>query len=163
MERAERVFGHLQRPQSLTGCPTAASTRFQPDSDDDVVIVQALRTPLCKARRGGLKQALPDDLLQAVFQGLIKNLGLEPTLIEDICVGNVGQSGAGANTGRTAQFISNIPETVPLSSVNRMCSSGLQACATIYQSIKAGTIDMGIGAGVESMTFHRWALPMASC
>lgn len=121
-------------------------------SDDDVVICSALRTPICKAKRGGFKDTLPDDLLAKAFEGVLKDVNLEPKLVGDICVGNVLQPGAGANIGRFAQFFCGIPETVPISATNRQCSSGLQACMNIAGSIKAGVIDIGIGAGVESMT-----------
>jgi acetyl-CoA acyltransferase 1 len=72
-------------------------------------------------------------------------------------VGNVLQPGGGAVLGRMAQFLAGIPETVPLSAVNRQCSSGLQAVANIYGAIRTGSIDAGIGAGVESMSFNSMA------
>jgi acetyl-CoA acyltransferase 1 len=89
-----------------------------------------------------------------VFKAVIKDAGVQPTDIQDICVGNVQQPGAGASISRMAQFMSGIPETVTLHSVNRFCSSGLQACASIAASIKAGYIDIGIGAGVESLSIN---------
>lgn len=124
------------------------------ETSDDVVIVSALRTPICKSKRGGFKDTLPDDLLAVVFNAVIKDSGLKPSAIQDICVGNVNQPGSGAMISRMAQFMCGIPETVTLHSVNRFCSSGLQACASIAASIKAGYIDVGIGAGVESMSLN---------
>jgi len=140
---------------SVKLCTTAAEKRPVPsfvDRDDDVVIVSALRTAICRSSKGGFKDTLPDDLLSAAFTAVIKNAGINPSIIQDICVGNVSQPGAAGLVGRIAQFMSEIPETVTLHSVNRFCSSGLQACASIAASIKAGYIEIGIGAGVESMS-----------
>ncbi|ELU09588.1 hypothetical protein CAPTEDRAFT_229355 [Capitella teleta] len=162
MDRIKTVAGHLSAPgSSLQAQPTDAAIRGKfEDSDDDVVIVSALRTPICRAKRGGLKDSLPDDLLTTVFTATLNNLNLDPKLIEDICIGNVLQPGAGANVARIAQFFSNIPETVSLYAVNRQCSSGLQACANIAGSIKAGNIDIGLAGGVESMSTNAFAKPL---
>lgn len=62
------------------------------------------------------------------------------------------QPGAGALTSKFAQFFANIPETTPLMCVNRQCSSGLQAVVNVATNIKAGVIDIGLAAGVESMS-----------
>lgn len=159
MDRAKVVFGHLnghQPSRKLEFRPTAGLRSLR-NTENDVVICSAKRTPICKAKRGGLRDVLPDDLLSTVFTGVINDVGLDPTLIGDICVGNVLQPGSGASMARLAQFFSNIPETVPLSTVNRQCSSGLQACMHIAHAIKAGTIDIGIGGGVESMSLNGMA------
>lgn len=87
-----------------------------------------------------------------MLEAAIAESGAPMDSLGDICVGNVQLGGAYAGPARMAQFVAGIPETVPLSSVNRQCSSGLQAVATIANSIKAGQIVGGIGAGVESMT-----------
>jgi len=154
MDRAKVIFGHLSSSAGEL-VPNSVASQMYENGDDDVVIVSALRTPICKARRGGLKDTLVDDMLQTVFTAVINDAGIDPTLIQDICVGNVNQQGAGAHTARLAQFYSGIPDTVPLMSVNRQCSSGLQACMNVATNIKAGVIDMGIGAGVESLTFNQ--------
>uniref|UniRef100_A0A2I3H8T7 acetyl-CoA C-acetyltransferase n=1 Tax=Nomascus leucogenys TaxID=61853 RepID=A0A2I3H8T7_NOMLE len=91
----------------------------------DVVVVHGRRTAICRAGRGGFK------LLSAVMTAVLKDVNLRPEQLGDICVGNVLQPGAGAIMARIAQFLSDIPETVPLSTVNRQCSSGLQAVASI--------------------------------
>ncbi|CAN0114621.1 unnamed protein product [Scytosiphon promiscuus] len=85
------------------------------DSPDDIVIVDAIRTPITRARK--------------------------------ICVGNVLQPGSGALSSRVAQVRAGIPHTVPLSTVNRQCSSGLQAIANVAAGIKAGHYAVGIAAG----------------
>lgn len=122
--------------------------------ENDVVIVAAVRTPICKATRGGLSTTAPDVLLNQVLQAVVNAANVDPSIIQDICVGNVLQPGGGAVMARMAQFEAGLPETIPLSTTNRQCSSGLQAIASIFGAIKAGAIDCGIGAGVESMSFN---------
>ncbi|XP_047730582.1 3-ketoacyl-CoA thiolase, peroxisomal isoform X2 [Prionailurus viverrinus] len=83
---------------------------------------------------------------------VLRDVKLSPAQLGDICVGNVLQPGAGAIMARIAQFLSDIPETVPLSTVNRQCSSGLQAVANIAGGIRNGSYDIGMACGVESMS-----------
>eukprot|EP00730_Choanoeca_flexa_P000905 TRINITY_DN10390_c0_g1_i1.p2 TRINITY_DN10390_c0_g1~~TRINITY_DN10390_c0_g1_i1.p2 ORF type:complete len:180 (+),score=35.86 TRINITY_DN10390_c0_g1_i1:142-681(+) len=87
----------------------------------------------------------------AVFEAVIDRTGVAPGDIEDIVVGNVLADQA-ALMARIAQLLSNIPETTPVTTVNRQCSSGLQAVAHIANAITAGQIDIGLAAGVESMS-----------
>jgi acetyl-CoA acyltransferase 1 len=123
-----------------------------PESDDDVVIVAAVRTPLTKAGKGLLKDTLPEIMTSAVIQELVKRGKIRPEQIEDIQFGNVLQNGAGFMSARMSQFLAGIPETTSMSTVNRLCSSGLQAVMNIAHSIAAKQIDIGIGGGVESMS-----------
>ncbi|PSR86376.1 3-ketoacyl-CoA thiolase 2, peroxisomal like [Actinidia chinensis var. chinensis] len=120
---------------------------------DDVVIVAAYRTALCKAKRGGFKDTLADDLLAPVLKALIEKTNLNPNEVGDIVVGTVLPPGSQRATEcRMAAFYAGFPETVPIRTVNRQCSSGLQAVADVAAAIKAGFYDIGIGAGLESMT-----------
>jgi len=146
--RVARLANHINANTSSSSSSSSSSR------DNDVVIIDAIRTPLCKAKRGGFATTTPDLLLSQVLKAIIDRNKLSPNNIQDICVGNVLQAGGGAVMARMAQFEAEIPETVSLSSVNRQCSSGLQAIANIYGAIKAGSIDAGIGAGVESMSFN---------
>ncbi|PVU88151.1 hypothetical protein BB559_005704 [Furculomyces boomerangus] len=118
----------------------------------DVVIVCALRTPMCKARRGLFKDTTPDYLLSCVFKGVLERTGIDPALVEDIVVGSSGTPGNGANITRMAVLHAGFPEETSSMAVNRRCASGLQAVAQTASSISDGTIEVGIGAGVESMT-----------
>ncbi|MCO5584881.1 hypothetical protein L7F22_038813 [Adiantum nelumboides] len=120
--------------------------------DDDVVIVSALRTPITKAKKGGLAEACPEDLLAAVFKGVISESKIDPKLIEDVAVGNVLPPGGGATVARMAALYSGIPNTAAVNTLNRQCSSGLASVNQIAMEISSGQIDIGIGAGVESMT-----------
>ena len=94
----------------------------------------------------------PEQLLSATFRGVIDRSKVDPKLIGDIVVGNALQPAAGQVTARMAQLLADIPDSTSLMAINRQCSSGLQACMNIAESIIAGRIDIGIGAGVESMS-----------
>lgn len=128
--------------------PTAAGTK----SPDDVVIVSALRTAIGKARRGSFKNTTPDTLLVGVLKATMDQTNCPASVLGDITVGNVQMSGSYAGPARMAMFGAGLPYEVPLSTVNRQCSSGLQAVANIANAISSGQIDAGIGAGVESMS-----------
>jgi acetyl-CoA acyltransferase 1 len=123
-----------------------------PESDDDVVIVASVRTPLTKAGKGLLKDTLPEIMTSAVIQELVKRGKVKPEQIEDIQFGNVLQNGAGFMSARMSQFLAGLPETTTMSTVNRLCSSGLQAVMNVAYSIANRQIDIGIGGGVESMS-----------
>uniref|UniRef100_A0A2I3RIA2 Acetyl-CoA acyltransferase 1 n=1 Tax=Pan troglodytes TaxID=9598 RepID=A0A2I3RIA2_PANTR len=133
MQRLQVVLGHLRGPADSGWMPQAAPclSGAPQASAADVVVVHGRRTAICRAGRGGFKDTTPDELLSAVMTAVLKDVNLRPEQLGDICVGNVLQPGAGAIMARIAQFLSDIPETVPLSTVNRQCSSGLQAVASI--------------------------------
>lgn len=121
-------------------------------SPEDVVICAAYRTPLSRARKGELKDTAPEILLKTVLEGLADKTGLNKELVEDMIVGNCLQPGAGALIARAAQLMAGYPIKSTVAAVNRQCSSGIEACSIIAAKIKAGIIDVGIGAGVESMS-----------
>ncbi len=134
----------------------------------DAVIVQAIRTPLCRARKGGLAEIPPSALLSIVLRGVLlkepqkpndevagsDKFIISPDSVQDICVGNVLSPPTAAVSFRMAALSSDIPHTTSLSTTNRQCSSGLQAIANIAHAIQCGSIDIGIGAGVESMSLN---------
>eukprot|EP00882_Tetradesmus_deserticola_P002071 GHRQ01002219.1.p1 GENE.GHRQ01002219.1~~GHRQ01002219.1.p1 ORF type:complete len:461 (+),score=229.43 GHRQ01002219.1:155-1537(+) len=145
---------------SLQECSAGDSAAYQRrnSSLDDVVIVSALRTPLTKAKRGGLKDTDAVDLLATVFKAVLEQSKINPIDIGDIVVGSVlGPSSQRANEARIASFFAGIPEEVPVRTVNRQCSSGLQAVADVAAAIKAGYYNVGLAAGVETMSSN----PMA--
>mmetsp|Transcript_15754 Transcript_15754/g.22402 ORF Transcript_15754/g.22402 Transcript_15754/m.22402 type:complete len:408 (-) Transcript_15754:35-1258(-) len=133
----------------------------------DVVIVNAVRTPLCRARKGSFKSLPPSTLLAAALNGCIQAHGtvskdnkksspmlISPSDVQDLCIGNVLSPASGAAALRMAQLSAGFPSSVPMYVINRQCSSGLQAVANIANAISRGDIDIGIGAGVESMSSH---------
>ena len=131
----------------------------------DAVIVQAVRSPLCRARKGGLADLPPSSLLTAVLQGVLLKVPqssdrqpdaylVSPEDVQDACVGNVLSPPTAAVSFRMAALASGLPHSVSISTVNRQCSSGLQAISNIAHAIQCGSIDVGIGAGVESMSYN---------
>jgi acetyl-CoA acyltransferase 1 len=158
MNRLHRVLAHLSTgvdaPPQLHATPTAAMMSAAEKSDDDVVICCAVRTAIAKAKKGGFKDMAPEDLLAPLFKAVVEKTKVDPKAIGDIQIGNVLQPGGGALTGRMGQFMGDIPAEVPFSSINRQCSSGLQAVANIAANIKAGIIDTGLAGGVESMSMY---------
>jgi acetyl-CoA acyltransferase 1 len=144
MERISEISHHL--------APTVANVGSK-KSLDDVVIVAALRTPMTRARKGAFHATQQEELLGSVLKSLLRSSGLkDPSLIDDIIVGNVLPPFGGANQARMAALWAGIPSSTSIATVNRQCSSGLQACAQIAHAIQSGSIEIGIGAGVESMT-----------
>mmetsp|Transcript_84916 Transcript_84916/g.240657 ORF Transcript_84916/g.240657 Transcript_84916/m.240657 type:complete len:427 (+) Transcript_84916:107-1387(+) len=157
MDRLQRIARHVTvmgPVAALQAAPTAASMSAAERSEDDVVICCAVRTAIAKANRGGFKDTPCEDLLVPLFKEVVKRTKVDPKAVGDIQIGNVLQPGAGAVTSRMAQFMGDLPFEASLSTVNRQCSSGLQAVAGIASSIRAGIIDVGIAGGVESMSMY---------
>jgi acetyl-CoA acyltransferase 1 len=124
-------------------------------SPSDVVIVSALRTPLCRARKGAFAKVPPSTLLTTVLQAALEHNGkIEGKDVEDICLGNCLMPPSGFAAMRMAQIVAGIPDSVSMQWVNRQCSSGLQAVAHIANAISTKQIQIGIGGGVESMSFY---------
>lgn len=146
MQRLQTIEGHFA-PNS-----TYNAEKVVPQSDDDVVIIGMARTAMTKAKKGAQKDTAPEVMLETVFKAIVQQSNIDPKLIQDVCVGNVLQPGAGAATSRMAMFLAGLPETASLQAVNRQCSSGLQAVMNIANAIRSRQIDVGIGAGVESMS-----------
>ncbi|KAH8822632.1 Thiolase, N-terminal domain-containing protein [Flagelloscypha sp. PMI_526] len=132
---------------------SAAKSRILQKNDNDVVIVYAIRSAITKARKGGFKDTRPEEILSHVLRAAYTVPKLDPKLIGDIVVGNVLPAAGGATTARMAQLHAGIPDTTAINTVNRQCSSGLTAVNQIAMEIATGQIDIGIGAGAESMTF----------
>lgn len=114
----------------------------------------ALRTALTKGGKGGFKDTPASDMLAGVFKAVVDRSGIDPQLVEDIAVGSVLPPGGGATEFRAASLVAGFPETTAVKGLNRQCSSGLQAIADIANALKTDMIDVGIGAGVESMSFQ---------
>jgi acetyl-CoA acyltransferase len=120
----------------------------------DAYIVAATRTPVGKAPRGVLKHARPDDMLAHVLKSALAQApGLDPALIDDVVVGcAMPEAEQGMNVARIGLLLAGFPNTVSGVTLNRFCSSGLQAVATAADRIRLGEADVMIGAGTESMS-----------
>ncbi|KAM0253108.1 hypothetical protein ACHAQJ_007384 [Trichoderma viride] len=122
-------------------------------SPDDIVFLSALRTPVTRSYKGNLKNAQAEQLLATVLQAITAQLPtLNPSEISDVAVGTVLSELGGQKAGRAALLHAGYPESTALYTVNRACSSGLQAVTNIADAIASGRMDMGIGGGMESMT-----------
>lgn len=119
----------------------------------DVVILSSLRTPVTRSYKGGFRDAYDHELLSHVLKAtLAANPNLDPAKIDDVAVGVVLAELGGSKAARMAQLHAGYSERTALSTVNRACSSGLAAVTNIAHAITVGSIDVGIGAGMESMT-----------
>ena len=120
----------------------------------DAYIVAAVRTPVGKAPRGMFRNVRPDDMLAHVLQGAIARVpGLDPHDIGDVIVGcAMPEAEQGMNVARIGVLLAGLPNTVPAMTVNRFCSSGVQAVALAADRIRTGDDDVVIAAGTESMS-----------
>jgi len=118
---------------------------------DDIVITLAIRSPLCKAGKGGFKDARTDELMLELFKNVISHSKVDPEFIGDVCVGTVLTPDA-AYFARAAMLAAGFPDTVPVQIINRFCSSGLMAVTTVANQVRTGQIDIGLAIGVESMS-----------
>ena len=120
----------------------------------DAVIVSSVRTPVGKAFKGTLRATRPDDLAAIAMQEAIRRVpGLDPKDIEDVILGCAMPEGeAGMNIARIASQRAGLPPEVPAITINRFCSSGLQAIAMAAERIMVGHADVILAGGAESMS-----------
>ena len=120
----------------------------------EAVIVSAVRTPVGKAPKGKLARTRPDDLAATAIQGALARVPeLDPKEIEDVIVGCAMPEGEqGMNVARIAALRAGLPVESAAMTVNRFCSSGLQAIAIAAQQIRAGQTRVALAGGVESMS-----------
>jgi len=120
----------------------------------EAYIVAAVRTPVGKAPRGMFKNVRPDDMLAHVLRGVISHVpGLDPHDIGDVVVGCAMPEGEqGMNVARIGVLLAGFPDSVPAVTINRFCSSGVQAISMAADRIRTGDDDVVIAAGTESMS-----------
>ena len=120
----------------------------------EAYIVAAVRTPVGKAPRGMFKNIRPDDMLAHVLKGAMAQVpGLDPHDIGDVIVGCAMPEGEqGMNVARIGLLLAGLPNTVPGMTINRFCSSGVQAVADAASQIRLGLADVMIAGGTESMS-----------
>jgi acetyl-CoA acyltransferase len=120
----------------------------------EVVIVSAVRTPVGKAYKGTLRATRPDDLAAVAIKGALERVPqVDPKEIEDVILGcAMPEAEQGMNVARIASLRAGLPVEVSAMTVNRFCSSGLQAIAMAAERIMAGGAEIVVAGGVESMT-----------
>jgi len=132
-----------------------------PGSPHDVVVVDAVRTPIGRFR-GVLAEVRPDDLGAVVIAELVRRAGADPTGIDDVFFGCANQAGEdNRNVARMSLLLAGLPVTVPGATVNRLCGSGLEAVIDGVRAIAAGEADLVVAGGVESMTRAPLVMPKA--
>jgi acetyl-CoA acyltransferase len=119
----------------------------------EAVIIDCLRTPVGKTPRGALRHTRPDDLAALVIRTLLERYPQVKDEIEDVILGCAMPEGeAGNNIARIALLRAGLPDSVPGMTINRFCSSGLQAIALAADRIRAGSAHVMIAGGSESMS-----------
>jgi acetyl-CoA acyltransferase len=120
----------------------------------DAYIVAAVRTPVGKAPRGMFRNVRPDDMLAHVLKSALARCpGMDPALVDDVIVGcAMPEAEQGMNVARIGLLLAGFPNTVSGMTINRFCSSGVQAVALAADRIRLGEADVMIAAGTESMS-----------
>ena len=116
-----------------------------------VVIVSAVRTPI-GSFMGGLSSLTASQLGSFAIKGALDRINLDPTQVDEVYMGNVVQAGVGQAPARQAALGAGIPDTVPCTTVNKVCSSGMKAVINAAQAIALGDASVVIAGGMESMS-----------
>lgn len=117
----------------------------------EVVIVSAARTPIGSFL--GALSTIPAPKLGAIaIKGALEKINLKPELVEEVIMGNVVQAGTGQAPARQAALFADIPNTVPCTTVNKVCASGMKAVMQASQAIALGDADIIVAGGMENMS-----------
>ncbi|WP_185804997.1 3-oxoadipyl-CoA thiolase [Pontivivens nitratireducens] len=127
----------------------------------DAYICDYIRTPIGRYA-GGLAPVRTDDLGAIPIRALIERTGLDPAAIDEVIYGCANQAGEdNRNVARMSALLAGLPETVPGTTMNRLCGSGMDAIITAARAIRAGEMDLAIAGGVESMSRAPLVMPKA--
>ncbi len=120
----------------------------------NVIIASAVRTPVGRALKGTLRNTRPEDLAATAMNAALARVpGLKAEDVDDVLLGcAMPEAEQGLNIARNAVFLAKWPNSVPAETINRFCSSGLQAIAHAAMSIQAGLTQVSVAGGVESMS-----------
>lgn len=116
-----------------------------------VVIVSAARTPI-GSFMGSLSSLTATQLGSAAIKGALNKINLDPSLVQEVYMGNVVQAGVGQAPARQAALGAGIPDTVPATTVNKVCASGMKAVMQAAQTIALGDAEVVVAGGMESMS-----------
>jgi len=117
----------------------------------EVVIVSAARTPI-GSFLGGLSTVPATKLGSIAIQGALNKIGLKPEMVEEVLMGNVVQAGVGQAPARQAALGAGIPDTVPCTTINKVCASGMKAVMQGAQAIMLGDANIVVAGGMENMS-----------
>jgi acetyl-CoA acyltransferase len=120
----------------------------------EAVIVSAVRTAVGKAGKGALRQVRPDDMAASAIRGALGRVPeVEAGMVEDVILGcAMPEAEQGMNVARIASLLAGVPHTASAMTINRFCSSGLQAIAIAAEGVQSGRIDVAVAGGTESMS-----------
>jgi len=117
----------------------------------EVVIVSAARTPI-GSFLGSLSSIPAPKLGSIAIKGALEKINLDPKLVQEVLMGNVVQAGVGQAPARQAALAAGIPETVPCTTINKVCASGMKAVMQGAQAIALGDADIIVAGGMENMS-----------
>ncbi len=116
-----------------------------------VVIVSAVRTPI-GSFMGSLSAVPAPDLGAVAIKGALDKIGLDPKLVDEVLMGNVVQAGTGQAPARQAAIKASIPNSVPCTTINKVCASGMKAVMLAAQAIALGEVEIAVAGGMENMS-----------
>ena len=117
----------------------------------EVVVVSAVRTPI-GSFMGALSTVPAPKLGAAAIKGALDRIGLDPGLVDEVLMGHVVQAGSGQAPARQAALYAGLPNTVPCTTVNKVCASGMKAIMQAAQSIALGDCSIVVAGGMENMS-----------
>jgi len=117
----------------------------------DVVIVSAVRTPI-GSFLGSLSSIPAPRLGATAIKAALEKINLKPEMVDEVLMGNVVQAGTGQAPARQAAIYAGIPDTVPCTTINKVCASGMKAIMQAAQAIKLGDADVVVAGGMENMS-----------
>lgn len=117
----------------------------------EVVIVSAVRTPI-GSFMGSLSTVPAPRLGAAAIRGALEKIGLDPKLVDEVLMGNVVQAGTGQAPARQAALFAGIPDTVPCTTINKVCASGMKTVIQAAQAIALGDASIIVAGGMENMS-----------
>ena len=125
---------------------------------DPIMILGAARTPLGAFQ--GIFAGMPATELGSVaIEGALKNAGVSPDAVQEVLMGNVLPAGLGQAPARQAAIAAGIPKSVPCTTVSKVCGSGMKSVMQAHDAIVAGSVDIAVAGGMESMTNAPYMLP----
>ena len=124
-----------------------------------VVIVSAKRTPIGKFL-GGLATIPAPQLGAIAIKGALEAAGIQSSEVDEVIMGNVLQAGVGQAPARQAALMAGIPDTVPCTTINKVCSSGMKSISMAAQAIAAGDAEVVVAGGMENMSLAPHIVPM---
>ncbi len=124
-----------------------------------VVIVSAKRTPIGKFM-GGLATVSAPHLGAIAIKGALTAAGIKPEQVDEVYMGNVLQAGVGQAPARQAALMASIPDTVPCTTINKVCSSGMKSISLAAQAIALGDAAVVVAGGMENMSLAPHIVPM---